>query len=301
MLLGSVACASFTPYREVVAAHGQHLLEIDGHRVYVREAGAGEPVILLHGFGGSSFSWRRVVPGLEAHHRVVTLDFHGFGWTERPSRLGAYTREGQTRLVERVMDRLGIESAHLVGHSYGGAIALTLAAERPERIRSLVLVNAARPEISRLRMYTGADWPGVAWIITRSLLNRRMMTDHLRESIVDDSLVTSELVTSYLERLRVQGAARAYRGLTEPVSRQPPALPDLGRIGASTLLLWGSEDQTFDLEYGRSLADVLPDARFVVIPEAGHLIMEDRPEAVSRAIRDFLSEDGSAPVVAASP
>lgn len=300
VIAGSLACASFTPYHEVVAAHEANLVEIEGRRVYVEERGSGEPMVLLHGFGSSSFSWRHVASSLASSYRVVTLDFHGFGWTERPTGLEHYTRVGQMRLVERVMDHLEIESAHLVGHSYGGAIASSLAAERPDRVRSLVLVDAVKPTISSRRRYTAAEWPGVAWIITRSLLTRRVVTDHLFESIVDDSVVTPELIASYLARLRVQGAARAFRGLTEPLGGKEPPTPALGEIRTSTLVLWGEEDQTLDVDYGRSLAGELPDARFVVIPEAGHLVMEDRPDDVIRAIREFVDEAGPAATPAAS-
>ena len=102
--------------------------------------------MLIHGFAASSYSWRKVVPELAEDFRVVALDLNGFGLSDRPADFDSYTRDGQVELVLRAMDALGIETAHFVGHSYGGALTMAMAATYPERMRSMVLVDAAAPE-----------------------------------------------------------------------------------------------------------------------------------------------------------
>ncbi|HET9228778.1 MAG TPA: alpha/beta hydrolase, partial [Thermoanaerobaculia bacterium] len=127
-LLPLLGCASVRPFSEVRSTVPEDsFLKIGEQLVHIEQAGSGEPVILLHGFGASTYSWRHVIPALAATFRVVAIDLNGFGYTQRPRTFESYTREGQTDLVLRVMDKLGIESAHLMGHSYGGGLSLFLA------------------------------------------------------------------------------------------------------------------------------------------------------------------------------
>src|SRR5206468_1124100 len=93
----------------------------------------------------STYSWRKVIPALSASHWVIAIDLNGFGYTERPKDPASYTREGQAALILAVMDALGIDRAHVVGHSYGGGLSLFLASTHPERFRTLILVDSSAP------------------------------------------------------------------------------------------------------------------------------------------------------------
>src|SRR6476661_2133038 len=123
-LPGCVALRSFAEIRRSLPA--DRFVRVGEQLVHVEQAGQGEPVVLLHGFGASTYSWRKVIPALSASHRAVAIDLNGFGYTERPKDLAAYTREGQAALVLGVLDALGIDRAHFVGHSYGGGLSLYL-------------------------------------------------------------------------------------------------------------------------------------------------------------------------------
>lgn len=141
ILLG---CTSLTPYEEIVAElPPENLIQVDGRRAYVEDRGEGEAVVLVHGFGSSTYSWRGVIPELARDFRVVSVDLPGFGFTERPTDSVDYTRFAQGEFLLGVADALGIDRFHLVGHSYGGAVGAALAVRRPERIASLTLLNAA--------------------------------------------------------------------------------------------------------------------------------------------------------------
>src|SRR5882724_11671313 len=125
-------CTSYRSFAEVRREVPQsQFVPVGGQLVHVEQAGQGEPVVLLHGFGASTYSWRKVIPALSASHRVVAIDLNGFGYTERPKERAAYTREGQVALVLGVMDALGIDRAHIAGHSYGGGLSLYLATIHP--------------------------------------------------------------------------------------------------------------------------------------------------------------------------
>src|SRR5512143_2336300 len=113
---------------------------VDGHRLRYVRAGHGSPVVLVHGFGSSLYTWKDLIAGLAADHDVVALDLPGFGLSDRPPDLSI---EVLPRAVVGLMDRLQIRSAALVGSSMGGAAVAIVAGRRPERASALVLVDAA--------------------------------------------------------------------------------------------------------------------------------------------------------------
>lgn len=299
----TTGCVSLTPYAEVRARLPvANLVEIDGRSVYVedrgpREAGDGDavPVVFVHGFGASSHAWRQVVERLPGR-RTVALDLYGFGWTERPPGRAPYTRQGQVDLVRAVLDRLGVARADLVGHSYGGSVAAAFAAAYPERLRSLVLVDAAHPEYPRRRRTRAARWRAlVALYVDRALRPGRVRRG-LERSLADDAVATPELVAAYLDRLAVEGARRAFRGLTAPLPAGLSDGPvvDPSQLSVPTLVVWGEEDALIPAADGRRAAERMPCGRFVALPGAGHLPMEEKPAELAAALRDFLADPAAA-------
>lgn len=284
-------CVSLTPYAEAVRhLPAGELREIGGRQVRVVERGEGEPLVLLHGFGASAASWRLVAPALAKTRRVIALDLNGFGYTERPREPAAYTPEGQAALVIALLDHLGIERADVAGHSYGGGLALLLAARHPERVRALVLVDTTRPEYGRARRSRLASFRPLTSLFARTFLLRPATVRRaLERSVADPAGVTEELVRLYLAPLRVEGAIDAYVGLTAPVPGPAPEPVDLAAIGQPALVVWGEEDRLIAVRWGRELARTLPHAELVVLPETGHLPPEERPAELAAAIEGFLS------------
>lgn len=288
-ILPLLGCASVRPFSEIRSTVPEEsFLKIGEQLVHVEQAGSGEPVILLHGFGASTYSWRHVMPGLAVAFRVVAIDLNGFGYTQRPRSFESYTREGQARLILDVMDELGFEKAHLMGHSYGGGLSLFLASQHPERVRSLVLVDSSAPTYANDRRSVAASVKPLAGLFLRSFVLRpRNVRRALLRSIHDDSLVTPELVREYYERLRVEGVVEAYYGLTAPVHAS--AVPvKLEEIRVPALIVWGSEDPLISVEAGRQAAARMPDAEFVVLEGVGHMPMEERPDGLVRIVLPFL-------------
>ena len=278
------------PYDEIAAGlPPESLLEIDGQRVHVEQAGTGQPLLLLHGFGASTLLWQKVIPGLARTRHVVAIDLNGFGWTERPKDPEAYTLAGQERLVLAVADRLGLERFDLAGHSYGGAISIFLASRHPERVRSLILADAAMPAYGTLRRrqrYASRTFAGL-YIRTVGLTASRVRRG-LAEVYADDSKVTDELVRGYLERLRVEGVEDAFYGLTAPTGK-PPDEVDLATLTMPALLVWGAQDTLTTPADGRRAASAMPRAELVEIPGCGHSPMEECPEAFLAAVEPFLT------------
>ncbi|MBW8874805.1 MAG: alpha/beta fold hydrolase [Acidobacteria bacterium] len=289
-------CSSYRSFAEIRREVPQsQFVRVGDQLVHVEQAGEGEAVVLLHGFGASTYLWRKVIPALAASHRVVAVDLNGFGYTQRPQDPAAYTREGQTALVLGVMDALGIDRAHVVGHSYGGGLSLFLASRHPERFRTLILVDSSAPTYPEDRRSRIASLRTLSNFFVRVVaLRPNMVRRSLQHSYYDPSQVTPELVEAYLDRLLVQGADDAFYGLTVPRLAPGPKV-ELDQIHLPTLAVWGAEDQLISLASGQRAVARIPGSEFVVIERCGHLPMEERPEELLKAVLPFLERHRDGP------
>ena len=287
-------CASFRSFDQVRReVPRSQFVRVGDQLVHVEQAGSGEPLVLLHGFGGSTYSWRKVMPALAQAHRVVAIDLNGFGYTQRPRSAAAYTREGQVDLVLGVMDTLGIDRAHLFGHSYGGGLSLFLASRHPERLRTLVLVDSSAPTYPEDRRSRVASFRPLANLFVHAVaLQPSMIRRALRHSFYDDSQITPELVEAYLDRLLVQGADDAFYGLTKPRAAPGPPV-ELEAIRVPTLAVWGAEDELVSRASGQRATARIPGSEFVVIEQCGHIPMEEKPEEFLQAVLTFLERHSS--------
>lgn len=286
LIPGCVSLRSFSDVRREIPA--DRFVKVGDQLVHTEQAGSGEPILLLHGFGGSTYTWRKVMPALAESHRVIAIDLNGFGYTQRPKSRESYTREGQEKLVLGVMDALGLDRAHVFGHSYGGGLSLFIASRHPERFRTLVLVDSSAPTYANDRRSRAASFRPLNNLFVRSFaLRPGTIRKALEHSYYDDSLVTPELVQAYLDRLQIEGVSDAYYGLTAPV-RSPQERVDLAKIDVPALVLWGAHDKLIDPEAGRRSSQVLPQGEFVLLAKSGHLPMEEEPEEFLRAVLPFL-------------
>ncbi|HEV8629342.1 MAG TPA: alpha/beta hydrolase [Thermoanaerobaculia bacterium] len=287
--LAAGGCVSLQPLAAVQARlPAGELLDVGGQAVHVEQAGRGEPVVLLHGFGESTYSFRRIVAPLAARYRTIAIDLNGFGYTARPRDPAAYTLEGQQRLVLAVLDRLGVPSAHLVGHSYGGGLALWMAAHHPERVRSLALLDSTLPRYSTTRRSRVANLRPLSFVFLRTFaLRQGYVRRSLAKAYRDEALATPEVTRAYLDRLRVAGIDDAYYGLTAR-NGEPIAEVDLAGIHAAALLVWGRDDTLTPLRNGQRMAAALAGSHLVVLPDCGHVPMEERPAELLAVLLPFL-------------
>lgn len=293
LLSGCASYRSFADVRREIPP--SQFVRVGSQLVHVEQAGSGEPVLLLHGFGASTYSWRKVIPALSASHRVIAMDLNGFGYTERPRDLASYTREGQATLILGVLDALGIDRAHIVGHSYGGGLSLLLASTHPERFRTLVLVDSSAPTYPDDRRSRLASSRPFANLFLRAVaLRPAMVRRSLRASVFDDSLITPDLVQAYLARVRIEGAEDAFYGLTVPRTVPGPKVR-LDQIRVPILAVWGAEDHLISLATGQRSVARIPGSEFVVIEHCGHLPMEEKPEELLKALLPFLERHRAEP------
>lgn len=266
---------------------GRSFATIDGVELRYADRGQGPAVVLLHGYGASLDEWDPVVPALETHHRVVALDLKGFGRSARPE--GDYSPAAQAALVFGLLDRLGIDRAAVVAHSWGSSVALAMALAAPERVTRLALYAAWVYEEQLPPFITWSRASGIGEFLFGGWYAERV-ADKMALAFYDPTLLTQELVDAIEEALERPGttaaALAAARGQRfEELEQRYPT------IDRPVLLLWGREDAVSRLAIGERLAAELPDAELVVYPRCGHFPMVEALAASTRDLVEFLAPD----------
>lgn len=280
---------------EDLADEDSRFIEVDGLRLHYKEAGQGEPaLVLLHGFGASTFSWRRVLGPLARKRRVVAFDRPGFGLSQRPlrptRRPSPYSPEGAADLTAGLMRALGIRRAVLVGNSAGGTVALLTYLRHPDPVAGLILVSPAihlpvgvPPVLRPLFRTPPMERLGVA--LVRAVAGRSRML--LERGYHDPSRITSEDLEGYLRFLKAHDWDRALWHLaleTGPVDLRA----HLPQVRVPTLMVTGDDDRLIPTAVSVELAVRFPHGELAVLPDCGHLPQEECPEAFLEAVEAFL-------------
>ncbi|MBZ5535684.1 MAG: alpha/beta fold hydrolase [Acidobacteriia bacterium] len=253
-----------------------------------REAGTQvvSPVILIHGLGASTFSFRRNIAELSKHARVIALDLKGFGFSKEYSDRD-FSFRAESAIVIALMDRLKIPRATLVGHSLGGSIAARVAAVYPGRVDRLVLIDSATLYITRpfvTRLLHGRMFSSLAYQMAGP--DRQRVRKLLLKSYADKAKVSDADVEGYYFPFTIKNSAEALRLFLTTSNPNENAL--FARILAPTLILWGAEDSFIDPSVRDFLHRQVKNSTIEVIEGAGHALMEEKPEAVNQAIIQFI-------------
>ena len=263
--------------------------------LHVETRGEGPPVLLIHGFAGSAFTWRYWAQDLVRDHKVVLIDLKGHGVAPAP-RDGRYSPTDHADLVFRKILNLDLTDVTLVGHSMGGAIALLVALrcmdQNEARIKRLALVAGAaypQPLPPIITMARGRMSRMVARLSPKRWLVRRI----LRSIVHESSAVSESQVRGYADPLRRPEQQRA---ILETASQLVPEDPGVitsrfPEIDLPTLLLWGEHDHVVPPWVGERLAEALPNATLEVLQNCGHLPPEERWKESLEVFRGFLEND----------
>ncbi len=287
---------SEAPSTPIVRA-GLVAINAPGHppiSLYAEETGRGEPLVMLHGFGASGYTFRRIVPALARRYRVITLDLKGHGRSDKPFD-ESYSPHDHAVLVYWFLRAYGLNRVTLVGHSYGGQVALNLAllTKRydPNRLRRLVLMNAPaypQPFTSAVGLLRKPILPYVALtLIPREVpITIALMT----EAVGLGQTVTRQDIDVYSQPYADAGGRHAIiQTARQIVPKNADALiRDYPHITKPSLLIWCRDDYVVPLANGRRLARALPRAKFKVLSGCEHVPPEQRPRAVVSAIRQFV-------------
>jgi 2-succinyl-6-hydroxy-2,4-cyclohexadiene-1-carboxylate synthase len=267
------------------------MVEVNGVCYGVQEHGSGFPLLLLHGFTGSSASWTSLVPALSERHRVITVDLLGHGRSDAPEDKSRYAMEQAAADLERLMGILNATPAHVLGYSMGGRLALYLALTRPYLVRSLILESASpglETEEERIqRQHSDEQLAG--WIEANGITAFVDRWEQLPLFASQRKLPAELQLSLRAQRLqnRPRGLANSLRGLG--TGAQLSLWPCLSELQMPVLLLAGTLDKKFTA-INQRMASLIPNATLCVIESAGHATHLEQPTAFVGAIQRFLSE-----------
>jgi pimeloyl-ACP methyl ester carboxylesterase len=273
-------------------------VELHGHTVSFQAAGSGdEVVVLLHGITSTAEAWREVMPRLAERYTVVAPDMIGHGRSAKPR--GDYSLGAYAAGVRDLLAVLGFEKGSVVGHSFGGGIAMQFAYLFPEYVERMALISSGGLGREVHPLLRAAVLPGSEWVLP--LMAREW------------SVKAGDAVRAVAGRLGLEAGpdlaefARGYASLTEEgaseafihtmrsvIDHDGQRVSALDRLYLAdqlpTLFIWGSDDPIIPVKHGRNAHQVVPNSRFVEIPTSGHWPMLDAPETIIRELTSFMDE-----------
>jgi pimeloyl-ACP methyl ester carboxylesterase len=258
----------------------------NGHRIHYAVHGDGPPLVFVHGTPFSSFVWHRIAPHFIGTHRVHYFDLLGYGQSEKID--GDVSLGVQNELLAHLLDHWAIERPDVVAHDFGGATALRTHLLNDKDYRSLTLIDPVAltpwgsPFVQHVRQHEAA-FSGVPDYIQQAIVPA-----YIRGAIKRD--IPDEELAPYVQPwLGEPGQAAFYRQIAQMDQRYTREAEGLyPSIRCPVQILWGEDDQWIPIERGRALHQRIPGSQFHPIPNAGHLVQEDAPEAIVAALLKFL-------------
>jgi pimeloyl-ACP methyl ester carboxylesterase len=274
-------------------------VELNGLSVHLKTQGQGEPVfVLLHGFGASLYSWNAVMEPFASLGTVIAYDRPAFGLTERPMQWqgqNPYSMDAQVDLLVALLDHFGVQKAILVGNSAGGTVAMQTALAHPERVSALVLVDPA--------IYSGGGAAGWLKPLLATPQARRLGPLFVRQTFAargeqlietawhDPARIQPQTLELYRKPLQVENWDRALWEFT--LASQDLKLDEkLNQVNLPVLVVTGDDDRIVPTADSIRLAGELPEASLAVIPQAGHVPHEEKPDVFIAEVWKFFQKIG---------
>jgi len=280
---------AYLPYKttpiEELAGKESRFLEVNGNTFHYTKQGTGKPLILVHGFAGSTYTWRYLIPLLTDHYTVYAVDVLGFGLSDKPPD-GHYDMESHGQRLIDFMDALNLPSANLIGHSMGGVIIAYASFIAPARADTLVMVEPGFYMKSTPAFLNYLFFP-LDRIMARQFYTRSMRERFFMGSFYDTSLVNDEIIDAYMRPTRTPNALEAmarmmstvgvknYEGVTERVTRP-------------TLIVWGERGPEDTLEFATRIKGEIPESQLITVKECGHYVQEEKAQELAGIIKEYL-------------
>ena len=255
----------------------------------------GAPILLVHGFGTCSFLWRNIGPVLALANRTAfAIALFGYGESDRPFD-AQYGIAAQSDYLDRALTALRLSKATVVGIDLGGAVAMHLAFNRPERVERMILVNPIAfddipaEDVKTLQRNTAR----FALRISRGVLGAApLIRELLERSVADSAHMPEALIARYLAPYVGEDGLNHLLALARSVDDEDMAEVDLPQLDCPTLIVWGDQDPFVSPKLADTLADTIPGSRLVRLPGAGRLGPEEAPDTLAGMILEFVGAAG---------
>jgi len=262
--------------------------------LYCESYGSGDPMLFLHGLGGSTYSWRYMVAPFSGGHQVILIDFRGEGKSPKPDD-DHYSIIEQGDLIHQFILEHDLKKLTLVGNSYGGAVSLLVAmklcAENPSRLSKLVLIDAGGYPDHLPLFLKLLRTPIIGWLSVHLLPPKTQIKMVLKKSYYNPANITQQQIDAYAGPLASPGGRHALLeigkgAIPKNIQQYINGYPT---ISVPTLILWGEDDRVIPLLIGQRLKAAIPNSRLEQIQLAGHIPQEEQPDAVIAHMQPFLA------------
>ncbi len=262
---------------------------VDPSSWHCQKQGDGPPLLLIHGLGASSFSFRHNLECLGQHFRVLAVDLPAHGSSAAPLD-GDYRLEALTQGLSDLLDLQGLQQVAVAGNCLGGSLALMLARQAPERVRALILLDPAVALTRVPWMFYPLRLPLLGGLAA-ALMGPWAIPIALRLAYHRWEFITPEVVAGYARPFQELARRLAFRSFCQQL--KIPSLPEIAamlqNIHQPAVLIWGKEDRILPVRQASWVRARLPQAEPHILPEVGHAPQEEAPDAVNEIIIDFLT------------
>lgn len=279
--------SEFADSEAVRLRNSVHVIETryETARIHYMESGKGEPLILVHSAGQSLYTFRRLFYKLAMYYRVIAVDLVGHGYSDRPDFFD-YTIGDHAESLARFMDSMGIESAHILGFSFGAGYALELAHKHPERVGKIVAIcpGGVTSEMPlTVRMMESGLFGGIA----SRMYNLKSVKKMLNECVFDHTVINEHDAAEYFKPVADSSSRYAVRRTLAEFDENA-LISSLREIQAPVLLLWGEDDKWHPAGEVDEYRSSLRSCACTVIRNAGHLVHEEKPDRIAELVRGFI-------------
>lgn len=254
---------------------------VGGKKIKYLDEGEGDCVILIHGLGGHSGRWGKIMPDLSKSHRVIAPDLPGFGDSDKPRNGFDYSIPAFSEFLNVFMENLEIERANIIGSSMGGYIAAFFASEHPEKTEKLILVSPAG--LSRQ-----ATPETISYMNAVYFPSERTAKSALEDLFYDKHNVNEEMIGDFVEKMANDDSKNAYFSSFFNLSRNHEFEEKLGKIKSPSLIIWGEDDEIIPSEYAEEYASMIPNSKKVMITECGHMPFIEKPKEFLKLVEKHI-------------
>lgn len=288
LYVGTIVYA-YLPYPtsepKTFAGANSHFINLDGKTIHYTVQGSGPALVLVHGFGGSTVAWEKLIPLLAPHYTVYALDLLGFGLSDKPVD-ASYALPAQADIVCALIAKLGLEQAVLVGHSMGGVIVADAARKLPDRIKGLIMIEPGFYYIGPPKFLQYLFFP-FERAMAKMFYSRMVRAKSFVGSYYDTSLVTEEMIGELLLVRNTPGAVEALQSMTR--NHDYKTYEDIASaVTCPSLMIWGERGEKTRIREIEDCHRLMKGSQLVMVESCGHYVQDEKPEQAAQAILAFL-------------
>jgi pimeloyl-ACP methyl ester carboxylesterase len=267
-----------------------HFIKFRSSEIHYTDEGQGIPVVMIHGFGGSFLNWNKLDTRMNKEYRVIRVDLPGFGLSDLPEPEGAKTDFVQQYrdFMTFFIDTLHLDSLYVVGNSMGGMMAWGTAADHPDRVKKLVLIDAAGYDLEKIsnKVARFMKMPLVKSFFTRGF-PLSSSEGAAKTVYADPSKINHEAVVNNNMLWNREGNIQAACAIVSATNYPDSAM--IPKVQCATLIIWGKEDKIIPLDHAYRFQRDIKGSQLVIFDTCGHCAMIEKPDETAMAIKGFFS------------